>query len=388
MKIIIIVALFFSSLLKANETENQEVLKHNLEVMMKEKSEEIKQSEIEYSLWTKGLNKYLSEHSNPNVRVLGVQYLIRVTESLPEEYSSKIIENQDHIEILIKQLIADKETSPQALIILESICQSKKITKKCDNKLLSQTRIDKEPDNISSYIGLLNKAVTENNTDEMAEVLAMMAQAKYDNNHYYVIPELEQAIRDYEKQNPFPQSYFDTNKAMYDELIGLSDSKLQDMRNNMQEYMLFGLFIGYKLAIPMPNYRFIMTTCETLSSAHKDCQKIAQTLQTKSYSILGTVLGNAIKLKLLEASDDLEAYQKLKQEDENFSKGYSCLSESLYNKENSLDNSFNLEYYHISNKLEREEGELASLMKQAELNYKYLHSKGNKQAVNPKSCFK
>jgi hypothetical protein len=385
---LIILALLITSFVCANENDEQQQLKHNLAVMMQDKSVEMENAEMEYSLWTKGLNKYLFDHSNPNVRVLGVQYLIQVTESLPEEYSTQIIENQDHIEALINDLINEKDISPQALIIIESICQSKSYTRKCDEKLLSKTRIELEPDNVNSYLSLLERALHQKDIVEIAEVLAMMAQTKYNNHHYYVIPELEQAIRDYEKQNPFPQSYLDTNKQMYDDLIGLSDSKLQDMFDNMQEYSLFGLFIGYKLALPMPYYRSIMTSCESMSSSTEDCLKIAKILQNKSYSILGTVLGNAIELKILESSEDQDAYQKLKQQDESFRNGYMCLSQSLSNNENNLDNSFNLEYYHIANKLEREEGELASLMKQAELNYQYQMAKKNKLAIDPKSCFK
>ena len=275
MKTLFIVTILFVSMSSASEFEDKEIMKHNLEVIMQEKAAEIKQAELEYNLWNNGLNKYLFEHIDPNIRVLGVRYLIRMAEGLADEYSAQVIENQESIEELINELVSDKDISPQALIVLESICQSKKYTRKCDEKLLSKTRIEIEPDNINSYLSLLDRAVKANDVIYTNEVLTMMAQAKYNNNHYYVMPELETAIREYEKQNPFPQSYIETNKAMYAELIGFSDSKLQDMFDNMQEYMLFGLLIGYKLAIPMPNYAPIKTTCKTDLTASENCLKIA-----------------------------------------------------------------------------------------------------------------
>ena len=132
----------------------------------------------------------------------------------------------------------------------------------------------------------------------------------------------------------------------------------------------------------------LKTTCKTDLTASENCLKIAKIMQENSFGFLGTVLGNAIQLDLLENLGDQESFKKLKQKDESFRNGYMCLSKSLYNEENRLDNSFNLEYFQIANKLEREKGELTSLKKQAELNYQYQLSKGNKKAVNPQSCFK
>ena len=383
MKFIIFAYLLFSSLTFA---QDHKTLKHNLKVLMAEKTEEIKQAELMNKQWEEDLIEFLVKHPDPNIRIYGIEYLhsrsinpYRETENRQQQYYLKITD-------LINEIIETDDVSPQALGFIDSMCGNIELSKLCDLGELYSKQYKATAHNISIYVSSLNRAQLDGNQNDIEAILALMAKTKYSNTYQYLSPDFERAIQDYVANNPFPQSSIETHKKVFESLMGISELKLQDIFEYHEEYMIFTLFMSIKLALPIPKYASISKACNNPQTSYEICIKIAEILINDSHSVIATMIGHSMKINLLKSSENEEDYLSAKNAREKFKKIYECLGKIIRPSSDSLDNNFNLEFYKITSPIEREHGEIAGITKQAEMNYKKQTIKGE-EAVDPKSCF-
>jgi hypothetical protein len=153
--------------------------------------------DLDSNQWEFGLNQYFLNHENPNIRIFGLQYFLLTQQQKTQSQQKFITEVHLEFENLFFEILNDKNTEPQALMLMHSLCSNKKTIDKCDLKSLNQKLIDVDDDNITVYIPTLNKAIEANNVNEIEETLLQMSQAVNINDYVILLPEYELVLREY-----------------------------------------------------------------------------------------------------------------------------------------------------------------------------------------------
>ena len=359
-----------------------EKVHHEIDLLMQDENALKLQADIDMQEWDDGLNEYLLNHSSPNVRIFAIRTLF-----LPRNVSKTELTKQDQHKIdelnaFIYNIITHESVGPQALIILSAYCDNEKKLFQCDNERLIEKLIELEPNNIASYVSLLDQEIELQDPNEIKQAFSKMAKSNYHNNYFNIFPELEQSVFEYAEKNPLPQSYINRS----DQIFGFKDSKQHYSQQELEDNLLYSQLIGMKMAIPMPSYRVFTATCKETPDLKDECLKIADTLINHSFTLIAKKIGYAIKKEIYKTSGNDSLYLSVKESDNKLSKEYTCLSNSLFSIP---DSGFHItaEKYQSSNKVEIEKGEYYSFKILAELHYQENIEKGNHDAINPESCY-
>ncbi len=379
MKVIIIATILFIGFVSATD---QEKLNGYVDLVMQEESAVKKHNQQEYSQWNSGLFDEILDSPNPNIRIFAIRNLIYPIENGDSESALTNKINTYKLDNFIQEILKDDSVGPQALLMLSAFC-NKKINNLCDNQRLAQKLIDLEPNNIRSYVSLLDNAVKSETPSEIEAALTTIAKAQYINNHFNTQTEFTQLVQNYIEDYPAPQSHIDKNLNAF----GLTELKQQYTQIELNEHLLFSTMVGIEMAIPSDNYyRLIKQACKDNLSSVQDCLKISNTLINNSYTVLSKWLGYDIQLSIHENEGNLDKYESINDQKKEFNHAYTCISNTLF----PLSRSGFLvskNFHRITSKIGAEKGEFARLRKMAELIYKDQISNGNQEAINPNSCF-
>ena len=387
--LILVIALIFTNLVsaeedKSNEKEVAKTLVKMFEVINnmpdKEEIEELSKQ------WNSDFVEHLLDHESADINLYGLQELSLKYYGFKKQ---QIINPNDLSDFAndLRNLVDSNELSAQSLFIASGICSGENIIDYCDSTPINNKLIQSEPKNVLVYIPSLKKALENNKTDEVNQLLNQMAHSEFANN-YSSIPELlEDTIDEYTRNHPYHEKMINSELTAIESLKKISPEKIQEIREDFFYYQSYMNKIHFKLIYPMITMRSLMDVCKSDMNLAKTCLKISDILISKNKSIISPMVGYTVKIDTLKLIGEENLASETEIIKAKLKKQYECLMRIKSSNNNQIDLYLNPEDFKKLSTIERNQGELALFKTMAETSYQQQLDLGNENAINPQTCF-
>jgi len=339
-------------------------------------------SRKEAQAWSKGLNNYLINHDDADISMVGLHNQAMTFINLDENKS----ELDDLIQSL-NDLVSQEKLHTQSLMMAANICDIEQLEDSCPIDKINAKLIQSEPKNLMAYLPALDSAILEKDQKEINRLINLMSKTSLSKAYISNRFKLDDSIDKFAKDHPIDGESFLLEIKQLNQQTTFSD----ELRKNIEErpylYQQYMHKVNFKLLNPIPKYQLITNTCKSDQTYYLSCLKISDVMINHGHTIIDLVLGHHIQAEmyqLLDSHPQAEDAEKAKQKYKN---EYKCVMKAFHSGEYSMDVSFNLEFYDKSSKLEHEKGEYEAYKTIAEMNYQRLLEKGDKQAIDPNTCF-
>lgn len=379
MKTITLLLLLISPYISSHEKLSSEDVTKNKELKKIVYQQQLKRNDE--------LAQYLLDHENADINTIGYQYLLPfyVDFGIDTAFKSKWTKNDMARDI--DSLVKSDQLSPLGLSIALSLCKIHLKDKEGDICDISQIFIKQKsatPNNAYNYLNPIIQAIEDNNEDELKDLLPLMAKTTYFDNYEHTHKDLNDVIDKYFEFNPLSDELIEYNKGTIRELTNLSESKQQDMLENVEQYYIFDEKVSFQLIIEIPNFRPFLETCKNTSKYKKECLAIANIL-IDNKDIVPAFLGHVIKTEILKNSENEKAFLLAEKEHQTFRDRYECLTVDGQSATNN-DYLYNIDTFDELTNIQRNEGLQAFQLKTNELFYQQEINLGNTTVNNPKDC--
>lgn len=375
------------------DTYSKENLNNDMAVAFGEKSTERQASEIEFAKWSLKLNEFLLTSDSDFAQAMTLAKMISGIESA--EMMAKMHDKQDQADALndlsyqpiadaVNQLIAKPELSSATFDILTSICFKPVLIDHCHANVLLQKRMIQDTKNLQAYLRPFDLAVKTNTNKTVNNLIQIMAASEFSQSQQGLNnPGLNTLIDDFIANNPIPQSATDNLITDYRKISGLSPTKKAQLEELMPNYMPVYIKFSYLYLNDVPPYKTVLNYCQTNIAAVPYCRKIAQIMIQQSNSMIDKGVGHSLLIATFELERDQAGIKAAQQLNDDFRQSYECIGE-LTSEKYFIDNYFDPEYQKINF---NSSDEFETSIQLAELRYRNLKAAGDKNAVNPDSCF-
>ena len=342
------------------------------------------QSILDERKWIDEFNEYLISHTDVDLNIMGYNKELQMRVSGTDEISDF---HKIEISQILNDIVEHDKLTSQSLMLVSYMCTFELLDEKCQTNKIHNKLIQSSPKNLSVYLYAFNRAVKEGNHEQIAGLIDLMSETEYSHLYFSLSRKFEITLNEFAKIRPFPEN------SLVDELNVLkrnskfSKPMYQNMLNNPDKYALFNYLMAYKYSLPIPAYRSLTVTCKETAELSKPCKKIAEILINNSHTLIGTLIGHAIKVEVLTAGANQQKIDAAILAQEKIRTEYDCLSKSMYSSEYSMDNLFDVEIIQVGLEYERNKGEYASIKKRAELIYQKQLEQGNEEAFDPELCY-
>ena len=387
--LILVITLIFTNLVsaeedKSNEKEVAKTLVKMFEVINimpdKEEIDELSKQ------WNSDFVEHLQNHESADINLYGLQELSLKYYGFKKQ---KIINPNDLTDFAndLRNLVDSNELSTQSLFIASGICSGENIIDYCDSTPINKKLIQSEPNNVLVYFPSLKKALENNKTDEVNQLLNQMAHSEFANN-YSSIPELlEDTIDEYTRNHPYHEKMINSELTAIESLKKISPEKIQEIREDFFYYQSYMYKIHFKLIYPMITMRSLMDVCKSDMNLAKTCLKISDILISKNKSIISPMVGYTVKIDTLKLIGEENLASETEIIKAKLKKQYECLMRIKSSNNNQIDLYLNPEDFKKLSTIERNQGELALFKTMAETSYQQQLDLGNENAINPQTCF-
>jgi hypothetical protein len=337
--------------------------------------------------WTNELNDFLINHEDNDIRMIGL------SESISSfNYSKKDLKTIDFKDIAenVNNMVANEKLNTQSLMIASEICSTHpKIEESCDSELINEKLILSDPNNLVVYINSLTQAFINDDREEIDDLVHSMANSHFAKD-YSVTPEkFDSIIKQYVKDNPFYKEKIDLELNYLKTSKHFSKTKLQEIEQNPDEYLLLSRLINYQFTIPIIlRYRTIIDTCKNSYDLKQTCINIAKAMIKSNHAYTPKVIGLHILITAYNNSNQKNLVEQFTIEKDNYKSQLDCYRKIMNISDHSSDRDYEMAYYNLYHQTIRELGLFDGYKKMAELNYKKQTEFGNKGLIISKFCLK
>lgn len=381
-----VLTIFIISILSNNVLASSDDLVEKLKILFAKPTQQQEITNSEMEVWRDSFLKELINQKDPDLKTMGLFDLANLMQNLPKD-----AENSSEFEFIASEILETAQTdniSGQSLMLLHLVCSSKSLQSSCDIEDIEAIQQHHSPENILVYLQSLERAVLEEGTGSITEIMNQMAKSTYVDNYQYLSQKFMSHVDSYVKANPFPISHLESEYELLKKFNTFSDSKLNRVKQDGQGYAKFMLLSNYKLRLPIFPYRNLTEVCSSKSLLKIQCLKIAKLLisQDKDY------LAKNIGLRMDKILADLYGGEKdVKQKTENidtYKRQAECVIDASRQHSKQVDNNFNLKHFKNYIKEEREFGEIGFIYNEAARIYDELSAKGFTDIKHPDQCYK
>ncbi len=343
-----------------------------------------KQNEIKSQQWNNDFINFLINHDNPDLSMLGLSELL-VT-AYPSNDGTEAFDTKQFMQSF-EDLISHEKLQPKSLLIAADLCTNPKIKQQCPLKKLFTKLINSEPKNLSVYIPIFNQAVFEEDNKKIIQLLHTMSETQYDNSYFTNSEQLLKAFDFYIINSPNLDSVIDNEITQLKKISSRFDETINYMQDNPEAYQIYMKKLNFKLKYPIPPYRAIIDTCKSQQEYYKPCLEIANTMIESNNTLISTFVGYRIQEEVYSMIKNQEQAELSKQRSKQFKNEYECIVEIYREKSYFQGIESDIDYFDLSEKIEREQGEYAAYKALAEIKYKRLLELGLDDVKDPKECF-
>lgn len=379
MKTITLLLLLISPYISSHEKLTSENLTKNKELKKIAYQQQLKRNDE--------LAQYLLDHEKADISITGYQYLMPFYVDFGIDTAFKNKWSKDDIVRDISILVKSDQLSPLGLSIALSLCKKYLKDKEgdiCDINLIFSKQKATTPNNAYIYLNPVIQAIEDNDEDELKQILSLMAKTTVFNNYEHTHKDLNGVIDKFFENNPLSDELIEYHKGTLRQLTNLSDSKQQDMLDNVDQYTIFDEKISFQLIIETPNFKPLLETCKKTSKYKMECLAIAN-IMIANKDIIPVFLGHAIKTEILTNSENDKAFLLAEKEKQAFRDLYECLTIDGQSATNN-DYLYNIGTIDELTNIQRNKGLQAFQLKTNELFYQQEINLGNTTVNNPKDC--
>lgn len=379
MKIGILLLLLISPYIFSQDDYSKEDFAQNVELKKIAYQHQIKHND--------DLAQYFLDHEIADINMIGYQYLLPfyVGFGIDTDFKNKWTKNDMARDIGL--LVKSDQLTPLGLSIALSLCKKHLKDNEgdlCDINQIFFKQKASTPNNAYIYLNPIIQAIEDSDEDELKLLLSLMAKTTVFDNYEHTHKDLNGVIDDFFESNPLSDELIEYNKGSVNQLTNLSDSKQQDMLENIELYTIYDEKISFQLAIEIPNFRPFLEYCKNTSKYKKECLNIAD-IMISNKDIIPVLIGHAIKIAILKNNGNEKAFLLAEKEHQAFRDQYECLMIDAKAATND-DYLYNLETYNDQINIQRKKGLQAFQYKTNELFYQQEINLGNTTVNNPKDC--
>lgn len=334
--------------------------------------------------WDMQFKKHLLNSEQPELQVYGLMLLLPGVDSaaadddLFEQYKAVII-----------SLGKEDVLSPQAFVILNSVCGNQKVAEVCEPELLNEKQLQLYPDDLMSYFLPLAAAMNLDIEGEVINLVRRMANTETYSKAMHYGDVLETEFLAYVKENPFSETMLqeglDDQLTWFHQNEELSQQALATIESQLPSNLILMRKISFDLSMPIAPYRGLMDACKAYDEIQSECLIIGKKLSELSEEYIDIIVGMTLVENIYKNKGDIKRYEQALAEKKAKKDEMECLGKLVADvnifKNNQQDMSERI-------RIAREQGERPGLIYQANRLYQRAKSQGKVDAelVNPEQC--
>lgn len=272
--------------------------------------------------WSIALNQFLMQQPDINVAMTGLANLNMFYGHRMDDTQIRPLLSAEKKLSLIKQLLESQSAQHSSLIKAQEICSKGDVADLCSHDVIQQKLEESDPDNLMVYLHPLQQAFNDQD-DELAEaILERMSQTTHAKSLFQVSTAYADAVQLFMQNNPMPSNSDD--QKYFEELL------LDSADLNIDELNHASLMMGERLGSSLfgPAYRPLSQACEVIPTVKDDCINVAQILIDKSDSIMNTMFGYSVLIKMHEVAGDEKALVMAQKQKKAFDDYWQCLGKA------------------------------------------------------------
>ena len=333
--------------------------------------------------WDMGFKTHLLNHEDPELQVYGLSML------------SPGLQTSDPSDPLVEQInkqveqLSQQGLSPQAFVLLESVCQNQLLASRCDRVALMERQMAEYPDDMFSYFSPLSAAMNQGIEGEAIDLVRQMAST-----HHYTLTMhygqvLEDELQAYVKVNPFSEAMLeeglDDQMTWFYKEEELSEQQLSEIRKQMPEDMVLMRQISFDMAMPIHPFKGLLDACKQYPELESECLVISEKLIQHSGEYIARMIGLNIAENIYEARGDITRHEQALNNKAALHAEIKCLGQ-LVNVKNVFGEHANDMSERV--RIAREKGDRAGMIHHANLLHQRAIQQGdyNVESLNPELC--